>query len=326
MYIWIPKKEIVVPIGQASFGMKGFFRFQVWRPDIQLNRARIDTGWMANTILNSGRNVMSTEANWLTHCHVGTNSTAPTQSDTQLLGFIAATNTIVDTTSGTQTTMPYYGWKRKTFRFGVGAGQGGQNLSEAGVGWGSSGSTLISRALIVDPDTQLPTTVTPLADEILDVTYELRYYPPLTDSTNSVTLNGVNYDTTTRAAEVTGDRWSDDIGFAIKEYKPFTSTWNAYDGALGTLEQSPSGNTANHNDTTAITSESYVNNSYQTVLVCPVGSAGWNLAGLLRSNRIGTTAGYYQCQYDSNPGGNPVPKDNTFTMLMKWIISWTEKV
>jgi len=326
MDIIVPKKEIVVPMGRMNLGMKGFLRFQVWRPDDVLNRCRIDTGFFPNTILNSGRNNMNTQSNWLTHCHVGTDSTVPTQSDTQLLGFVVATSTVVANTEGTQASAPYYGWKRKTFRFAQGAGHGGQNLSEAGVGWGSSGSTLVSRALIVDPDTQVPTTVTPLSDEILDVTYELRYYPPLVDDTDSITLDAVNYDTTVRAAEVTGDRWSSDIGLSITEYAPFNSTWTAYDDVLGTLEQSPSGNTANHDDAGNIYAESYVNNSYEIVLVCPVGPTGWNLAGDMRSSRIGTTAGYYQCQYDSNPGGNPVPKDNTYTMTMKWILGWTEKV
>lgn len=321
--IIIPKKEIVVPMGRTNIRMKGFLRFQVWRPDNVLNRCRIDTGFFPNTILTSGRNNMNTQANWLSWCHVGTAAVpAPSVTDTQLSGFVVSTNTVVATSDSTQPSAPYFGWKRKTFRFAQGAGHGGENLSEAGVGWGSSGSTLVSRALIVDPDTQVPTTVTPLADEILDVTYELRYYPPLVDDTDSITLNGVNYDTTLRAGEVTGDRWSKDIGTSIQDYSTSGSIFRAYDGVLGTLEQSPSGNFVSHEASGNIYTEAYVNNSHQVVLVCPVGPTGWNLGAGIRSNRIGTTAGYYQCQYSSNPGGNTIPKDNTLIMVMKWILSW----
>ena len=209
-----------------------------------------DTGFFPNTILNDGRNIMATETYWMDHCQVGTDNTAPTQNDTTLAGYIDGTSTVMETTSGQNTSPPYYGWKRRRFRFDAGP-IGGENLKEAGVGWGLSGATIMSRALILDPILHTPTTITPLADEFLDVTYELRYYPPLIDvTTPQVTLDGVDYDTITRAAGVTGIFWSDGIGNKIGPYTFDNNTWNAYDDDIGTILTGPTGvNTGSGNAT-----------------------------------------------------------------------------
>lgn len=319
-----PRKELILP-ARLTVGMEGWYRIRSWRPDNVLHRARIDTGWFKNTILNNGRNNMASQANWLTHCHIGTSSIPPTQGDTTLGGFVVSTSTITEDTNSAQGSAPYFGWRRKTYRFNQGAGHGGQNLSEAGVGWSSTGSVLVSRALIVDPDTQLPTTVTPLEDEILDVTYEMRYYPPLSDVNNSVTLAGTNYDTVTRASLVTNSIWSAYIGTSIGERSPTADTWRVYDGVLGTLEQQPNGTWVGH-DSGDMVNETYQNNSYQRVIQAPTGPTGWNIAGGFRSIYIETTAGAYQTQFSSNPGGNTVPKDATYTLHLEWTLSWTEKV
>jgi len=309
----------VVNVGGARFGLRGFMRVQLI--NATTGKCRWDSGFFPNKILTAGRNNMNTVSSWLTHCHVGTNGTAPQATDTQLLGFVVSTSSTVAFSDGTQPSAPYYGWYRQTFRFAVGAGHGGQNISEAGIGWGASGSVLISRALIIDPITQQTTTVTPLADEIMDVTYELRYYPPLSDVYNTVTLNGVVYDTVTRAAEVTNNRWSVNIGDAIGQYSPFVSSWRAYDGALGTITQSPSGNPADHNAGDQY-DEGYSNNSYQIVMMSPTGALGWNLGAGIRCIRIQTTAGMYQTSFAAQSGGATIPKTTGFTMVMGWTLSW----
>ncbi len=268
---------------------------------------------------------MATQASWLTHCHVGRGSTPPTATDTQLEDFVVATATVVANSDSTQGSAPYFGWRRKTFRFAVGAGHGGQNLSEAGIGWNTAGSVLVSRALIIDPDTQLPTTVTPLADELLDVTYELRYYPPLSDALNSVTLNGVNYDTITRAANVTDAIWSDYIGESIGILGTAVSYWKAYDGNIGTLTQLPSGSSVNIDNATAY-NLAYSNNSYQRKMGASCGSSGWNLGAGIRSLAILTKAGAFQTQLNANPGGTTVPKTVSYTMIFEWVLNWSEYV
>jgi hypothetical protein len=200
------------------------------------------------------------------------------------------------------------------------------NLSEAGVGWGTSGSTLISRALIIDPITQLPTTVTPLADELLDVTYELRYYPPLVDVTSpQVTLNGVVYNTITRAASVTGGRWAADIGALIGQYSAFATDWSAYDGDIGPITTGPSGLSA-ASDNSSQSNLGYSSNSYEIGVRCITGSTGWNLVNGIRSIRVRTTAGDYQTQFNAASGGASIPKTVDYNMNMVWTLGWTEKV
>jgi len=308
--IILPKKQVLLP-KKMALGMKGFLRFQVWRPDDVLNRCRIDTGFFPNKILDNGRNNMYTQTSWLTWCRVGTGNVAPTALDTQLQAQVASSNLIPFTSHSTQGSAPYFGWKRNTYRFNVGAGHGGQNLNEAGIGWGSTGSTLISRAR-----------VTPLADEVLDVTYELRYYPPLSDALNSVVLNGVTYDTISRAVAVTTDRWSQNIGQRIGEYSPVNSSWSAWNGALGAITAASPGGTSAALDNNAQYIESYVGNSYQIVMVAQCGINGWNVASGIRCLNITTTAGAYQTQFSSNPGGLSVPKTSSFTMQTKFVLGW----
>lgn len=321
-----PKKDLIVPVN-LSVGMKGFFRLQC----INKFSGKItqDTGWFPNTILNAGRNVMATRSDWMNYCQVGTNGTFPVlladrQAETSLGNFFAGTSTIQTTTNGQAGSAPYYGWKRKTFRFA--AGTVAAVLQEVGVGWSAAGgSTLISRAPLLDPVLQTPTTITPLIDEILDVTYELRYYPPLVDSLSQVTLDGIVYDTITRAASVTGDRWSADIGSAIGQHSSFSSDWLAYDGDIGAITTTPSGLTANC-DNANQSNSGYSNNSYEMQVNCSTGSTGWNLGLGIRSIRIRTTAGDYQTQFNAVSTGNRIPKTSLYTMNMAWKIAWAEKV
>jgi len=312
----MPQKEIIVP-ARLQVELKGFLRLRTINK--YSGKCRIDTGWFPNKLLTSGMNAMA-DLNFMSACQVGTNGTAPSASDTSLLGHHAGTSTITVTAEGRSSAVPYFGWKRKTFRFA--AGTVAANLSEVGVGWGTSGSTLISRARILDPILQTPTTITPLADELLDVMYELRYYPPLTDILGpQLNLNGVIYNTTTRAASVTGDRWSTYIGSKLGVVAGVD--WTAYDGSIGTLLTAPSGLSANC-DSSSQSNQAYSNNSFQVGLLCNVGAGGWNLAGGIRSVRIRTTAGDYQTEFSAASGGATIPKDTGFTMLMYWTLSWGE--
>lgn len=311
---------ILLPV-HSYCGMRGYYRWQLINKET--GKCRFDTGFFRNKLLSAGMNQM-TAFNFMEYCHIGTDATPPTGSDTQLLGLVATASpsNIEYTAYGTQNSAPWFGWKRKTWRFS-GAAIENQNLNEAGVGWGTAPSSLISRALVLDPQSQLPTTVVPLPGELLDVTYELRYYPPLIDTYGSVTLNGVNYDTITRAASVADNQWSFYIGDALGVHNNATSDHRAYDGVLGTIEQWPDGLWADPDGQNGLNS-SYVNNSYTRVITVPVGTTGWNLAGGIRSVRLRTKAGWYQTQYSANPGGTTIPKDINSTIALAWNLSWGE--
>jgi hypothetical protein len=307
----------------ANVGLKGFFRLQCINKFS--GKVTQDTGWFPNTILTAGRNVMANDSLWMLKCQVGTDNTAPTPADTSLLGHHAGTDTIQSTITGQAPSGPYYGWKRKVFRFA--AGTVAANLSEAGVGWGTTGSTLISRALILDPILQTPTTITPLADELLDVTYELRYYPPLVDVTSpQVVLDGVTYNTITRASRVTDAAWSSSIGSAMGVLAgSVLSDWKAWDGDIGTILLGPSGLNAQRVAGSIFTS-AYIGNSYEVDFTVICASTGWNLGLGIRSIDILTTAGRYQTQFNAVGTDNRIPKDTNYNLTLSWTLGWTEKV
>jgi len=310
-----------------NIGMKGFLRLQL--RDEKTGKVRFDTGFFPNKLLLAGMNIMSERSDWMNYCHVGTDGTDPLATDTGLLGYFAGTGSLspAGVTFGAQASPPYYGWKRKVFRFA--AGTVAANLSEVGVGWtdGSSDqNTLISRAKILDPVSGLPTTITPLIDELLDVTYELRYYPPLIDVVGpQVVFDGTTYNTLIRAAYVTGGNWATFIGTGIGQFSPYDYTWRAFDGTIGNITQGPNGVAANADNSNHYDS-AYSNNSFEIQVNCAVGATGWNPPGGIRSVHFVTTAGDYQVEFSAVGTGNPIPKTDAYWIGMQFTVGWGEKV
>lgn len=306
---------------KTTIGMKGFYRVQLRNK--HTGKVRIDTGWFPNLLLNEGRNIMATEASWMTWCHVGTDNEAPLATQTALLGFVASTQTVMSDISGSSGSAPHYGYRRKVFRVSDPL-IANENLKEVGVGWaGTNDGKLISRALILNPILQTPTIVTPLPGEVLDITYELRYYAPVSDVLGpQVVLDGVTYDTKTRASSVSGGTWYQYIGEKIVYFDDPTYRWLAYDGAIGTVEQGPSG-VASSTTGRTMSNSGYSNNSYELEVNCSVGATGFNLVSGIRSIRIVTKAGNYQTEFNSNPGLSTIPKTVDYSMSMHWTIGWT---
>ena len=312
------KIMIILP----PFGVKGFLRLQTINKFS--GKCRIDTGWFPNSVLFEGMNRMGGYSDYFNYAQVGTNNTTPQQTDTGLLGWHAGTNTIMENFRGAAASPPYYGYRQKRFRFG--AGTVAANLSEAGVGWGSTGATLWNRALIVDLLGN-PTTVTPLADELLDLTAQIRYYPPLVDVTGVKTIGGENFNYLVRAAEVTNsDWWGNGIGTVVQHSCAYTSDWQVYDGEPGTLTQNPSGVAAAIDFTNGVSSNAYSNNSYTRTMNFNCGPNGWNAPGLLRTLRFRTTAGSYQIRLGKVSDDSPLNKTSAKVIDGQFQVSWSEYV
>ena len=148
-------------------------------------------------------------------------------------------------------TSPYYISHIVEYHFAIGAAAG--NLSELGVGWASSGTTLFSRALILDSG-GTPTTITVLSDEYLYVTYEHRFYPSETDATGSIVFTGNiggTYTYTLRPAQIDST--------SIADLTPGPTAMNhidivhvtVYDGSIGIITSLPAGNSDGLYDATA---------------------------------------------------------------------------
>lgn len=289
--IWLPKKEIVLPLPNPRVGFRGFFKLDAIRPD---GRVRPLTDWFPNLVTDVGLNRIGT-GSYLSACHVGTNNTTPTVSDTALAGWRAGTTTVQASSTGNTTISPYYCWKRITYRFGT-AGQASGNIAEVGIATQAAlaGSILFSRALVLD-EFGVPTTVTVLGDEVLDVTYELRLYPPLADVTGTMTVSGSGDHTyTLRASGVTTNiLWGYYLG-STASMSHRDNELDVYNGNIGTITQSPSGNAAG----TGLGNAAYGNNNLYRDATGGYGLNYGNLVGGIKSVRYETTLGAFQYQLD----------------------------
>lgn len=172
----------------------------------KLQRIKADTGQLVqeiefdNLITDIGLDRLGTGVA-CQYCYVSSSTAAPSVLDTSMAGLVANTSTVQLTSTNNNANSPYWRQQSKTFRFAAGAAAG--NLTKVGIGWSTaSTNALWSSALIVDVNGN-PVSITVLADEFLDVTYTLRYYPPLTDSTYTVTISGTAHTVTSRVRNVT---------------------------------------------------------------------------------------------------------------------------
>ena len=277
-----------------------------------------------NIITDQGLNEIGTRAisSATDYCHVGTGNTTPAATDTGLVTFVAASNTQQSLSETAQTsTSPYYLSRARTVRFGAGAAAG--NLAEVGVGWAASGTVLFSRALILDGGGS-PTAITVLSDEYLDVTYELRIYPPAADATGTITLDSVVYDYTARPCErgaysVTSAGW-DVSNHGVKSVGSGTS--RVYDGLIGAQTASPAGGIS---IATSVADGTYSDSSLQGSTTSTWGLNDGNFAGGVRSLRIKTGWALWQVEFAAQSGGGTIPKDNTKTLSFTVTHSWARK-
>lgn len=304
-------------------GMQGFVKYE--SVNKHTGRRTLLRDWHPNVILNTGRLEMGARDNWLDSSQIGTAGTPePTVGDSQLYSYFNGTTSVYSNITGAQGSAPYYGFRRKTFRYNV--GEAATNISEAGFGWDFiAGAYLVSRVLPLDSLGE-PTTVTPLADEFLDVTYELRYYPPLVDVLGQVTLMGVTYNTITRAAEVTsGTLWGDCIGRQMgARTDNSTSYWRAFgeDGDIGDITGNPTGTGANLVSASEVTNLAYQNN-YKRRMSVIASANSWNTGFGVRCVRWRTYGGSYQTRFGSDDGlDNPIPKTTDYQLKLVFEIGW----
>src|SRR5690606_29989085 len=196
--IWTRRPKIIEPRSELLFQptLAGLWRLRARRPD---GRVRVDTGWFPNLITDVGLDIPCMSSSWVARCVVGTGNTPPSVSDTALVAQIASTSNRIENVGGSNQTADRYAFARVTFRFAAGAAAG--NIAEIGILGGSGDSVLLSRALILDGSGN-PTTLTILSDEVLDATYEIRNYPPLTDVVTTMDITGATHDIVIRASEV----------------------------------------------------------------------------------------------------------------------------
>lgn len=305
--------------------LEGRFKLVAVRSD---GTERLVADWFKNLITDAGLDMLATNARangCYQYCQIGTGNNAPAASDTALqsrLTGVAASNfgQYTQDATGVVTTSPRYAYDSIMYEFATGTAAG--NISEIGIAPGTSG-TVFSRALVLDAGGN-PTTVTVLSDEILRVYYELRWYIPETDTTGTVTLEGIDYAWTQRAAganSVTsnlgwpGNRAYEPAGWLARE------PWYAYVGGdLGPITAGePSGSRTTGYTPTCTIADPYVAGNFWVEYWAEFSTAQLN-ADITSLKFQVTQFGTHQMKFVP-----PIPKTNTKKLRLKIRTSWARR-
>lgn len=304
------KRNLIVPVKTE---VAGWYKVTVRKQDGSVAR---ETDWFPNIITDIGLNRMGT-GGWMSHCSVGTGSGAPVAGDSALGTFVASSSNIIQNVAAAQSSEPYYGSRTQTWRFGAGDAEG--NLSEVGVGWAAGGGSLYSRALILDGGGS-PTTITVLSDEFLDVTYQLRIYPPTSDTVISVDDDGpagTSHEITIRAAAVTTDKWHPTVNSAVRLGTGSIAFTLVHSGGIGAITTSPAGSSAFR---TSIDEVAYSNDSLQRDVVVTWGLSAGNFGGGIAALSFESDIGRFQFGLDP-----VIPKTSAQILNIGFRVSWARK-
>lgn len=294
---------------------------------IVVNRADgtvYETDWFKNIILDQGLDRMGNgSSSVIGYAQVGTGTTAPDPLQTSLVSPVAGSALQSSanggiSNSGSPNYETTYTW---FFTFSQGSVVG--NITEVGVGWSSSGSTLFSRALILD-NLGSPTSITIVALDQLTVYYRLKIIPPLSDVSGSVTIGGTPYTYTARVANVgsfanaTWTFWTaqaSQTGSLIQLDNAATYSSSSVLGAITGTPTSSSGTA-----TTTITAGSYTPGSFTREHTCTwsisQGNATGGIGAILLEYNYNASMDF-QYKFDT-----PIPKDNTKVLSLTASISW----
>lgn len=312
-YIIPGRRFVDIGLETRAVGMAGRYKLVKHVRGIVLQ----ETPWFDNIILDQGLNRWGTGA-VIVGAAIGTGTSTPLATDTGL-----QTQTLFTSTSGTGdntltigTAPNYNNTRTHVYRTPLGGLNG--NYSEVGVGW-ASGPNMFSRALILDGG-GAPTTISVLSTEQLDIYYQLSVYPPIVDWTGNVTIAGVSYAVTGRAAGVSSQSyWAVNTSSGIFQAGGF-GYGGVYNGSIGVITGTPGGSGA---ASAGVTNDPYSNNSLLRTATQNAGLTDWNIGGITASlvqwiNNNPLAA----FQYGFSPA---IPKDGTKTISMSYSISWARR-
>lgn len=298
---------------EAKVRLAGRFRLEVRDGEtLELTRPPLE---FDNLILNTGLEACGT-TNVLGYVQVGTSNTPPHVAQSALVGYVAGAGWQSWINGPTPVAPDYVYTVGRYFRFAQGAAAG--NLSEIGVGWGASGTTLFSRALIIDDEGD-PTTITVLPTEVLDVYYYLDVYPDLTDKTFDISIAGVLHSGVIRWANATD--WTDahaSVGFFTTWSTTYVSA-TVTNGVLGPVTGAPTTPQQSARSASAILP--YVANSRRRDIVFEWGLNTGNLTGGISAVWLGCPR-VATMQASFSP---PIAKTNTKVLTLTYRVSWDRR-
>lgn len=273
MHIWVPRTKIVENTREELMGPRarvgGAYKIVGKLDD---GRTRVISDWFPNIVTNIGLDRWGT-AQPVVQCSVGSGSqaVAPAAGDTQLGAWVADATTNSSVVYAKKVTSPYYGYGTATFTFAPPGTN--KTITEVGVGWGSGGTNLFSRAFIKN-SSGVNTSVTWLDSETLYVYYEARMYPNESDHTFSgVVVTGAGtVSGTTRLMKATdataGVFWNDAHSLGYPLGPPGSLSIALHTGTIGTITSTgPTG--------TRMPCTSGVPNAYSPGTYYTSGTATW---------------------------------------------------
>jgi hypothetical protein len=328
-HLWTRRTKIIEPNRELVLAPRlcGFFKLEAVRRD---GRRRLLADWFPNLITDVGLDYIGTSGDWVNTCVVGTGNSAPAFGNTALDAQLAATGNKTGLNALQNQTSDHYAMAQHTFRFATGDAEG--NLSEIGIIAGGS-NPLFSRALILDGGGS-PTTITVLADEALDASYELRHYPPLTDLTTTMVISGVTYDVVVRAQEVdaqwplVGAFLATGWGAGIPTFPGDMGSLFPSTSVLGAVTASPSGGAAGGGSGTnaSYTPSSLVRDVSVTWLLTEGNVSGGAAACSIALGAQGSSSGEFRqglaFQMSFDP---PIPKSGSNNLTLNFRQSWARR-
>lgn len=317
----IKRRPPVVKIGVAGFHGGEALRLDSEGNEIPGSRRTV---WpmQPNLILDSGLDWMG-DNEFVEGCQVGSGNTAPAITDTALQTLVATNTSEVGDPVRTGGSSPYYRATRFIFRFGTGVAAG--ILAEIGITMPGT-VDLLSRSLIKDAG-GTPITIEILPDEVLDVTYEIRFYPPVADSVHTAVISGTTYDVVVRAADVTSNIGSGGtggyqtgwggagaLGYGFYDMGSGRGR-SAYNGVLGAVTGSPTGDVSSAQGN--ITVDAYSSGSFTRTYTLNFGLTQGNLTGGISAIQYGIGPCSFQASFDP-----PIPKTASDVLGIAVRISW----
>lgn len=310
-----PRSELILPSMRVAgeYTLRSINRFS--------GKVVRELGPFSNLITNAGLDAVAGLAR-VTGLRVGTGNIPPAFSDTALVAQVAASTSLQSSSFAQNQTADKYHRATRTYRF-VAPGVS-HNIQEVGA-FGDN-DLMWSRALVVDGSGS-PTSFSWGADEILDVTYTLRRYPPLIDLETTMTVNSTTYDVVCRAANADQWGWLSQSDIALGAALAAGDSGNgsqAFSGPIGTIDSVPSGILGN---STSRSDFEYTGGNFYRDGQVIWGTASAN--GSISSFRIGYMPRNFNLpdfEYQVGiVGGGPLVKTNTQTLALNWRIAWARR-
>jgi hypothetical protein len=306
------------PVFNVKCGVAGFYSFAKGKVDANgepIPGTHVEMPQFKNLVLDQGLDYLYLTVasgglstyEMFPACFVGTGNATPAVTDTQLETELAVSSTYMSTSSTfvDHSTDPYWRYVR-VYRYAAGVATG--NLTEVGVGRDSD--QLSSRALILDGGGS-PTSITVLADEYLDVTYEWRNYIDPTELSLVATIGGVPYDVTYKPFDIDT---VPNIHLPIAGVSGIGQMRVRETDVLGTVYTGPSGTDSSD---LSLTISSYTLGNYYADITGEWALDTGNFTTGIGSLTMTSSQARYQFSFDPK-----IPKDATKILSITVRVSW----